>query len=120
MKSIATLALTLMFLTGCAEKAVNLTTSQASVEPQGDPLPIGHPELELPPESREIKRMTVDMLAASIPVVAGNDTDGNEIAWTARGPHGVSYGRTGAPVDAHEDLRVVRPVRREGVERADL
>lgn len=41
-----------------------------------------HPPVDLPPTSRDIKRLSIDMLEGSIPVVAGDDAGGEPIRWT--------------------------------------
>jgi hypothetical protein len=51
---------------------------------EGPGLPVDHPPLELPPESRSTKRLSVDMLEASLPIVAGVDTTGAPITWTIK------------------------------------
>lgn len=56
----------------------------ASVETIGDGSGIAHPEVELPPPSRSMKRLTVDMLTDSQSVVAGEDADGTPIRWTVK------------------------------------
>ena len=49
------------------------TTASASVTDLGPGGDLAHPAVGLPPQSRAIKRLTVAMLADSIPVVAGVD-----------------------------------------------
>jgi hypothetical protein len=49
-----------------------------------DPPVIDHPPIDLPPESRSTKRLTIDMLANSLPVVAGKNTDGEDITWKVK------------------------------------
>ncbi len=45
--------------------------------------PVEHPDVQGTATSRSTMRLTVDMLAASIPVVAGNDLQGRPITWKA-------------------------------------
>jgi hypothetical protein len=81
------LALTLAFAAvGCGPDGgddpppATVAATVSDVGPGGDLI---HPEVGLPPQSRAIKRLTVAMLADSIPVVAGNDNKGNPqpIVW---------------------------------------
>lgn len=50
--------------------------------PVGGGAPLDPPGGELPPASAATRRMTVAQLAASIPVVAGDDASGRPITWT--------------------------------------
>jgi hypothetical protein len=76
-------------LIACDEYAAGTGTSSdplpsATITNEGPGLPVDHPPLELPPESRATKRLTVDMLEASLPIVAGVDGAGNAITWTIK------------------------------------
>jgi len=44
--------------------------------------PFDHPPVDVPPVSRATRRMTVEMLEGSVPVVAGAAADGTPIQWT--------------------------------------
>jgi len=48
-------------------------------EPAG---PFDHPPIDVPPESRGTRRLSVDMLEGSVPVVAGTSADGAPIQWS--------------------------------------
>jgi hypothetical protein len=58
-------------------------TVSATVTDLGSGGDLAHPQVGLPPQSRAIKRLTVAMLADSIPVVAGLDNKGTPqpIVW---------------------------------------
>ena len=60
-------------------------THAATVESLGQGSGFEHPALEVPRLNRHVKRLTVSMLADSIPIVAGKDSDSadaNDITWT--------------------------------------
>ena len=57
-------------------------TPTAEAEPAGPGLPVDHPPVELAPTSAAPKRLSVDMLQASLPIVAGDDAEGRPIGWT--------------------------------------
>lgn len=87
----ATLAtLAPLLIAGCDEYAANAGAAPdalptATTTNEGPGLPVDHPPIELPPESRSTKRLTVDMLEASLPVIAGVDGAGAPITWTIKG-----------------------------------
>lgn len=68
----------------CDETPVVAETPTATSETAGPGVPIDHPPVELAPRSRLPTRLTVSMLASSLPVVAGDDADGAPITWTIR------------------------------------
>jgi hypothetical protein len=60
-------------------------TLEATVESLGDGAGFEHPELDVPALNRHVKRLTVSMLADSIPIVAGKQSDAldaGDITWT--------------------------------------
>jgi len=71
---------------GCDEPTADVAppggTPTAEAEPVGPGLPVDHPPVELAPVSRAPERLTVDMLQASLPIVAGDGADGRPITWT--------------------------------------
>jgi hypothetical protein len=79
------LVMSLLLWTGCASKTEPTPEGNVNVTPNENILPIGHPPIVLPPESRETKRMTISMLEGSLPVVASwNEESPNDapITWT--------------------------------------
>jgi hypothetical protein len=66
----------------CDETPRVAEPQEATAEPAGPGLPVDHPPVELAPASLGPKRLTVDMLQASLPVVAGTGADGRPITWT--------------------------------------
>ena len=77
----------LLSATGCGEDDAPTQTAPmtATVETVGSGGDLLHPEIERPPKSRKTKRLTVGMLAGSIPVVAGEDEAGQSITWKLGG-----------------------------------
>ena len=71
-----------------------LPTGQVQAEP------FEHPDLDVPPKSRAIKRLTVAQLRNSISVFAGDDTKGRPVIW--------SIERDGRTVDALGESGVAR------------
>lgn len=81
----------LLFLFGlaaaCSGKAGAIVTDDPNAaghvgvesEPAG---PFDHPPVDIPPRSRGTRRLSVDMLEGSVPVVAGARADGTPIQWT--------------------------------------
>jgi hypothetical protein len=75
-----------VFVLGCGPDGgedpppATVSATVADLGPGGD---LAHPQVGLPPESRAIKRLTVAMLADSIPIVAGLDNKGTPqpIVW---------------------------------------
>jgi hypothetical protein len=49
--------------------------------PGGNTLPVDHPALDAPLMSAGARRVTVEQLRRSVPIVLGNDTAGNAITW---------------------------------------
>ncbi len=72
----------LLFAVACDSTPIVAEAPTADVEPVGPGLPVDHPPIELAPESHAPKRLTVDMLQASLPVIAGVDAAGAPITWT--------------------------------------
>jgi len=72
-----------LLLLGCTEETTPASEGggSATVVEIEDPPMMDHPPIDLPPESRSTKRMTVDMLANSLPVVAGKNAAGDDITW---------------------------------------
>lgn len=84
------LAATALVLGACDDDPATQTTSSpsgttptatATVTELGDAAPLDHPPIEAPPASRSVKRLSVDQLAAALPVVAGDDANGLPITW---------------------------------------
>lgn len=72
-------------LIACSSPAGKEEASQgAEMEGIATAAGVENPGVEVPPASRAVKRLTIDMLAASIPVVAGRDAQGRPITWTLR------------------------------------
>jgi hypothetical protein len=69
-------------LAACDETPTAIEAPVATSEPAGPGVPIDHPPVELAPSSRLPQRLTVSMLAHSLPIVAGDDADGQPIRWT--------------------------------------
>ena len=57
-------------------------TVTIELEPGSENPELEHPPIDLPPVSAFASRMTIGMLEKSLPVVAGNDVNGNPINWT--------------------------------------
>jgi hypothetical protein len=43
---------------------------------------VDNPNTEIPPESASTKRLSIDMVSDSLPIIAGNNADGQPIGWT--------------------------------------
>lgn len=84
--------LSLLLLSGCTPEP----PPGVALTPVGDGLPVDHPPVDMPAISGETRRMTVDQLQATLPILAGNDLSGKPIQWTVQV-------RTGL-VDALSDL----------------
>ena len=84
MRTFILLMLVALMATACAEKKQAALSSPVTTESKGDSLPLDHPPVDLPPQSRRIKRMTVAMLANTLPVVAGNVVNSKPIVWTEK------------------------------------
>lgn len=58
--------------------------------PAGSAMPVDHPALEAPIISAGARRLSVEQLRRSLPVVMGNDAQGNPITWkVANGKNGL-------------------------------
>ncbi len=82
------LAIVVVLMSGliaCSSPAGKEEASQgAEMEGVATAADVENPGVAVPPASRAVKRLTIDMLAASIPVVAGRDAEGRPIRWTLR------------------------------------
>ncbi len=67
-----------VLVAGCQKLEVS-AVPMAQPTSLGDPAEFEHPPVDLPPQSRGIKRLTVSQLRNSLPVVAGNG-----ITWTTK------------------------------------
>ncbi len=91
----------LVSLLGCGEdtalatSALLTTAVTPTVTPVGPALPLDHPPVTVPPTGRSVRRFSVDQLAASLPVIAGNDENGKPITWTVTGNNGKSLAALG-------------------------
>ncbi|HIN85612.1 MAG TPA: hypothetical protein EYN06_03945 [Myxococcales bacterium] len=82
MKALVTISLlTLVMVSACSKSETPVKT--VVTNPQGPPpTGINHPPVELPPDSREVKRMTIEMLRNSVDLIVGTDEQGKQIRWT--------------------------------------
>jgi hypothetical protein len=51
-------------------------------ETVGEVTGLDHPEVDLPPSSRGVKRLTVDQLRASVGILGGSAANGKSVQWT--------------------------------------
>ncbi|MSQ84926.1 MAG: hypothetical protein EXR77_18975 [Myxococcales bacterium] len=69
---------------GCQAAHTEPSSKLAQVEVIATGVPLDHGQLEVPPLSRSPRRLNADQLAASLPVVAGNDSKQQAITWTVK------------------------------------
>lgn len=81
MKKLTTL---LLILGACKTQHTANSVQQATLTPLGEAGTLEHPPIEPPPSPRATRRLTVDQLAASLPIVCGNDEKGQPITWTVK------------------------------------
>jgi len=77
--------LSLLLLTGACQTMHTAEAPKiAQIEAVANGVPLDHGPLQSPPLSRSPRRMSVDQLAASLPVIAGNDAKQQPITWTVK------------------------------------
>lgn len=80
MKKNLIIILALVGLTACGTTE-ELESTPLEVEQLGPSDGVDHPEIQVPPTSAETKRLLVDQIIDSLPVVAGQKRNGQDMDW---------------------------------------
>ena len=80
MKRLMVLVLGVAWLMGCADEQAE--TLQAHVGDSQTVEEVDHPEVAIPPTSAATKRLTADQIESSLPIVLGDETNGDPMGWT--------------------------------------
>lgn len=77
--------ISLLLLAGACQSTQTAAVPKiAQMEAIANGVPLDHGPLQTPPLSRSPRRISVDQLAASLPIVAGNDAKQQPITWTVK------------------------------------